>query len=76
MVVTIRITEIIKIGIGQTAEIGEHHTEEEVSMDKIIEEDHVMPIIIEMTLAETILETWKITEVTILEVDMDGIIIQ
>ena len=42
-------------------------------MDKIIGEDQVTSIIIEMTLDETILENCKITEVRILEVDIEGI---
>ena len=51
-----------------------HHSEVEVSMDRIIGEDHVMSIIIEMSLEETILEKCKITEVTILEEYIEGII--
>ena len=42
-------------------------------MDKIIGEDQVTSIIIEMTLDETILENCKITEVRILEVDIEEI---
>ena len=42
-------------------------------MDKIIGEDQVMSIIIEMTLEETILDNCKITEVRILEVDIEEI---
>ena len=63
--------EIIKIDIGQIAEIEEHHTEleEEVSTDKIIEEDHVMSITIEMIIEDTIPEICKIIGVRILEVD-------
>ena len=40
----------MKIGIDQIVEIEGHHSEVEVSMDKIIGEDHNMSIIIEMTL--------------------------
>ena len=65
------IREIIKIDIGQIAEIEEHQTEVEVSMGKIIEEDCITLIIIEKTIGETILEICKITEVKILEVDTE-----
>ena len=54
-------------------EIEGHYSEVEVSMDKIIGEDQVTSIIIEMTLDETILENCKITEVRILEVDIEEI---
>ena len=40
--------ELIKIDIDQIAEIEGHHTEVEVSMDKVIEEGHTMSITIEM----------------------------
>ena len=40
-------------------------------MDTIIGKDHVMSIIIEMTLEETILEKHKITEVKSVEVDIE-----
>ena len=36
------IREPINIAIGQIVEIEGHHTEVEVSMDKVIEEDHIM----------------------------------
>ena len=55
-------------------EIEGHHSEVVVSIERIIGEDHKMSIIIEMTLEETIIETHKITEVKILEVDIEGII--
>ena len=42
-------------------------------MDRIIEEDHVMSIIIEMTSEGTMLEKCRITGVKILEVDIEGI---
>ena len=42
--------KIIKIDIDSIAEIEGQHSEEEVSIDKIIEVDHVMLIIIEITL--------------------------
>ena len=44
------VREITKIDIGQTVEIEEHHTEVEVSMDNITEEDHIMVITIETIL--------------------------
>ena len=66
--------EIIKIDTDQIVETEGHHTEEEVSMDKIIEEDHIMSIIIEMTIEETILEICKIIDVKMLEVDIEEII--
>ena len=65
-----KIRVIIRISIGQIVEIGEHHLEVEVSMDRIIEECHNMLILIEMTLGEQILEECKIKEVKLLEVDM------
>ena len=58
----------IKIDIDQIAEIKEHHTEVEVSMD------HFMSIIMEITIEKTILEISKITEVKVIEVDTEGII--
>ena len=60
MIKTVMIVEMIKIDIDQIAEIEGHHSEVEVCMDKIIEEDHMMSMIIEMTLEETILETAKL----------------
>ena len=48
----VMIREIIKIDIGLIVEIGEHHIEVEISMDKIIEEDHITIILAEMTLDE------------------------
>ena len=74
MIKIITIREIIKIDIGQIAEIKEHQTEVEVCIDKIIEEDHITLIIIEMTIEETILEICKIIDVKILEVDTGDII--
>ena len=73
MIEIIMIMVIIKIGIDQIAEIEGHHSEVEVNVDRIIEEDHIMSIIIEMTLEETILEKCKITDVKIIEVDIEGI---
>ena len=49
MIEIIIIREIIKIDIGQIAEIEEHQTEVEVCMGKIKEEDCVTLIIIEVT---------------------------
>ena len=66
--------EIIKILIDQIAEKEGHHTEVEVSMDKVIEEDHIMSITIEMITEKIILGICKIIEVKILEVDTEGII--
>ena len=74
MIKIIMIREIIKIDIGQIAEIEEHETEVEVSMGKIIEEECITLIIIEMTIGETILEICRITKIKILEVDTEGII--
>ena len=51
---TIMIRLITKTDIDQRAEIEGLHSEVEVSMDRIIGEDHVMSIIIEMNLGETI----------------------
>ena len=55
-------------------EIEGHHSEVEVSTDRIIGEDHNMSILIEMTLGETILGKCKIIEVKILKVDIEVII--
>ena len=46
-------------------EIEGHHSEAEVSMDKIIGEDHIMLILIEVVLGKTVLEEQKITKVKI-----------
>ena len=43
---------IIRIDTDQKVEIGECHLGVELSMDRIIEEDHNMLTIIEMTLGE------------------------
>ena len=51
----IMIKVIIKIVIDQTVEIGEHHSEVEVGMNRIIEGGCNMSMLIEMTLGETIL---------------------
>ena len=68
------IREIIRIVIDQIVEIGEHHSEVEVSMDRTIEEGCNMLIPIEMTLEENILEKHKIIEVKNLEMDIEVII--
>ena len=62
---------IIRIDADQIVEKGECHFRVELSMDRIIKEGHSMLIIIEMTLGEEILEECKITEVKILEVDIE-----
>ena len=74
MIKVIMIRVIFKISIDQIAEIEGHHSEVKVSMDRIIGEEHVMSIMIEMILGETILEKCKITEDKISEVDIEGII--
>ena len=66
--------EIIKIDIGQIAEVEENHIEVEVNMNKIIEEDHVTLIIIEMTIGQMLLEICIMIEAKMLEVDTEGII--
>ena len=55
--------EIIKIDTDQIVEIEGHHLQAEGSMEKIVGENHIMSIIIEMTLEETILENCKTAEV-------------
>ena len=70
----IMIRVIIRIDIDQILEIGEHHSEVELSMDRFIEEGCNMLIIIEMILEEEILEECRIMEVKILEVDIEVII--
>ena len=52
----------------------QQQTEVEVCMDKVIEEDCIILITMEMTIEETVLDIYKIIEVKILEVDMEGII--
>ena len=74
MIEIIMIREIIKIDVDQTAEIEGHHTEVEVSMDKIIKKDCAISIIIEMTLEETVSEICTVIEVIILEVGIEGVI--
>ena len=64
---------LIKIDRDQIVEIEGHHSEVEDSMDRGIGKEHIMLIIIEMTLEETILEKCKIIEVKILEVDIEEI---
>ena len=54
--------------------VGECYLGVDLSMDRIIEEDCNMLIIIEMTLEEDILGKHKIIEVRILEVDIEAII--
>ena len=49
MIKIIMIREIFKIDTGQIIEIEGRHLEVEVNMDKIVGEDHIMSIIIEMT---------------------------
>ena len=61
----------MKIDIGQTLETGECHIEVELSKDKTIEEGQSMIKITTVTLGEKILEECKITEVRILEVDIE-----
>ena len=55
-------------------EIKGHHSEVEFSTDRIIGEDHSMPIIIEMTSGETVSENHKIIEVKLLEMDKEVLI--
>ena len=54
-------------------EIEWHHSEVEVSMDRIIGEEHNMSILTEITLGKTILEKCKTIEVKIEEVDIEVI---
>ena len=74
MIDIIMIREIIKIDIGQIAKIEEQHIEVEVGMDKVIEEDCIMLIAIEMIKEEIISGMHKIIEVKIVEVNTEGII--
>ena len=55
-------------------EIGEHHSEVELSMDRFIEEGHNMLIIMEMILEKEILEEHQIVPVKVLEVYIEVII--
>ena len=68
------IKAIIRIDTGKIVVIGEYHLGVELSMDRIIEEDCNMLIIIEMTLGEEILGKCKIMEVSIIEVVIEAII--
>ena len=63
MIEIIIIKDLVKVDIGQIAEIEGHHAEVDVSMDKVVEEDCIMSITIEMTIEETISEICKIIEV-------------
>ena len=72
MIKIIIVREITKRNIDQIVEIEGHHTEVEVSKDNIIEKDHIMSIIIEMTLEGTVLEKYEISEVKFLGVDTEG----
>ena len=66
---------MIKVGTRRdtdlTVVIEECHFGVELGMDRIIEEDCSMLIIIEMTLGEEILGKHKIIEVSIIEVDVE-----
>ena len=53
------IREITRVDADQIVVIERHYIEADVSMDKVIEEDHFMPITIEMTIEETISEISK-----------------
>ena len=44
-------------------EIEGHHSEVELNMDRFLGEDHIMLIIIEMTLEEKILENYRTTDI-------------
>ena len=55
-------------------EIEGHHLEVGINMDRTKGVVHIMSIIIEMTLEETVLENCKTKEVNSLEVDIEGII--
>ena len=68
------IKAIITIDTGQIVVTGECHLGVGLSMDRIIEEDCTMLIIIEKTLGEEILGKAKIMEVSITEVDIEAII--
>ena len=57
--------EIIRMEIDQRVEIEGHHIDVEVSMNKVIEEDHIMSITTEMIIQETTSEIFKIIEVKI-----------
>ena len=61
----------IKLGTDQIVDIGECHTEVELSMDRIIEEGHNMITIIKVTLGEEMIKGHKIIEVKLSEVDID-----
>ena len=65
---------IIKIDIDQIVEIEGLHSEVDVSMGRIIGEDHSVSIIIQMAVGETILEKCKITEDKTFKVDTEIII--
>ena len=74
MIKIIMIREITKIDLDQIAEIEEYYIEVEVSMNQIIEEDHIMSITIEMNIEEIISEIHRIIEVKILEVNTEEIL--
>ena len=64
----------IKECIDQTVVIEECHIEAELNTDKIIEEGHSMIKITEMILGKEILEERKITDIRILELDIEVIL--
>ena len=60
-----------KVDVDQTVEMGECHIEAELSRATIIEKGHSMVKITEVISEEEILEKCKITEVKILEEDIE-----
>ena len=75
--ITAMVREIIKIYIGQIVEIGKYCSVTEFNMDRIIETNQGIIRTIEVILAEEILEgishQIRITEVKIMEVDIEEI---
>ena len=73
--VKIMVREIIKIDTDQIMEIAEYHSVVEDNMDRIVEMDKGIIGTIEVTLEDEILEEIseqiRITEVKIIEVDID-----
>ena len=72
MIKIIMTREMIKIDIDQIAEKEGHQAKVVISMDRVIEEDYIMSISIEMTTEGIILGIYKIIEVKILEMGTEG----
>ena len=69
--ITAMVREIIKIDIGQIVDVGEYHSVAEYNIARIIETDQGIIKTIEVILEEEISNQIRITEVKIIEVDIE-----